>query len=159
MPPDGVGLPALSGGFFPEHKCQISLAQPLALVFISAKKCNAHGILGGGLVAARVRVRWLRASQRCILWQKLRCETLRPAPRLHGEVVKRRLRPGRPKLVLLRLPYSYSSVPLGSRCSWDLENFRYKSGIWAFSIVFDLALRRNDSFRRAAIGCHTEQQP
>ena len=63
LPPDGVGLPALSGGFFPEHKCQISLARPLALVFISAIKMqhsrHSWWRLGGGacesMLVARAR--------------------------------------------------------------------------------------------------------
>ena len=56
------------------------------------------------------------------------------------------------------------------KACWDLENFHQvpdpvgrntccSTRIWAFSIVFALALRRDDSFRRAAIGCHMEQQP
>ena len=108
LPPDGVGLPALSGGFFPEHKCQISLARPLALVFISAIKMqhsrHSWWRLGGGACESMLVARARCVGER-ILWQKMQCETLRPAPRLHGEVAKRRFRAGRPKIALLRLPY------------------------------------------------------
>ena len=108
------------------------------------------------MVAARVRVCWLRARARCvgerILWQKLQCETLRPAPRLHGEVVKRRFRAGRPKIVLLRLPYINTAACHLARTA--VGTFRYKSLALALRGRERARLRRaRRDDRDGGIGC------